>query len=129
MTAHCQPSQRRSKAADTEADRTTARATAGPCPRAPLQAAARQAYHEAVTQLTRRGDAAGALRSLEAARALERGSPVAERAAALALRARARLGDGAAFERAARDYELRFPTGSARPWIERTRARRSAAPE
>ena len=99
------------------------------------RAAAAETYDVAATQVSEsqatqagflaaelrleRGDPAGALRSLERARATERGSPIAERASALALRARARLDDREAFVRAARAYRLRFPTGSAGPWVER----------
>lgn len=72
-----------------------------------------------------RGDANGALRSLQQARATERGSPVAERASALALRALVATGDRERFTRAANEYRLRFPSGSARPWIERQLERSS----
>ena len=65
-----------------------------------------------------RGDAGGALRSLRAARAMERGSPIAERATVLGLRALQRAGRSAELQRVARDYLLRFPAGAERPWVE-----------
>jgi len=79
---------------------------------------ATQAGYLAAELRLQRGDASGALRSLAAARATERGSPIAERASVLALRALGETDDVAALRRAARDYLLRFPAGAERPWVE-----------
>ena len=79
---------------------------------------ATQAGYLAAELHLERGDAVRALASLRAARATEEGSPVAERACALALRAMARSGDRQGFRRSARDYQIRFPMGAAAPWIE-----------
>ncbi len=86
---------------------------------------ATQAGYLAAELRLARGDGAGALRSLERARATERGSPIAERASALALRALAATGERERFARAANEYRLRFPSGSAGPWIERQLERSS----
>lgn len=93
---------------------------------------ATQAGYLAAELRLARGDGVGALRSLERARATERGSPIAERASALALRALAATGERGRFTRAANEYRLRFPSGSAGPWIERELERLSqetTAPE
>ncbi len=79
---------------------------------------ATQAGYLAAELRLSRGDAAGALHSLAAARTTERGSPIAERATALQLRALQRTGDTAELHRVARAYLLNFPAGPARGYVE-----------
>jgi transmembrane sensor len=63
------------------------------------------------------GDPAGALASLEAAHSADPGSPFAERASALRVRALDRLGRGDEARAAARDYLERFPQGGLADWM------------